>query len=170
MARAVVMGVTACGKTTVGTLLAKALGVPFFDGDLFHSEENVEKMSSGVPLTDEDRWPWLADVADWLASQPAGVIACSALKRSYRDAIRAVVPDAVFVHLSVTEEAVVPRVEERRARDVVNGQIGPGILVSQFATLEPLSSDERGIAIEVNDTSAERACAAAQAWIEADVG
>jgi gluconokinase len=170
MARVVVMGVTGCGKTTVGALLAEALVVPFFDGDEFHSEENVRKMFSGIPLTDEDRWPWLADVAGWLGARPAGVIACSALRRSYRDAIRVTVPEAVFVHLSVTEEAVVSRVEERRARDPEYTNIGADILPSQFASLEPLAVDEKGITVDVSRVSAERACATAQAWIEAEAG
>lgn len=87
--KVVVMGVSGSGKTTVGTLLAERLGVEYRDGDDLHSQANIEKMASGIPLNDDDRWPWLAQVGEWLAAQPAGgVIGCSALKRSYRDVLR----------------------------------------------------------------------------------
>src|SRR5699024_627766 len=98
--RVVVMGVSSCGKSTVGELLALKLGVPFMDGDDLHPRANIEKMASGVPLTDDDRWPWLTLVGEWLAGRSdGGVIACSALKRSYRDRIRKAAPDTVFLHL-----------------------------------------------------------------------
>ena len=88
------MGVSGCGKTTIGDLVARELGVPFLDGDSLHPVENVAKMAAGTPLTDEDRWPWLATVGTELANAGDGglVLACSALKRSYRDAIRALAP------------------------------------------------------------------------------
>jgi gluconokinase len=88
----VVMGVTASGKSTIGRLLAGRLGVPFADGDEFHPANNIAKMSVGQPLDDDDRQPWLRAVADWIAEQTAaggGVVACSALKRRYRDLLRA---------------------------------------------------------------------------------
>src|SRR3954466_11778389 len=97
----VVMGVSGCGKTTIGDLVARELGVRFLDGDSLHPLENVAKMAAGTPLTDGDRWPRLATVgAQPAAAGPAGlVLACSALKRSYRDAIRAQAPETIFLHL-----------------------------------------------------------------------
>jgi len=94
------MGVSGCGKTSIGTLLAKQLGLEFKDGDDLHPQVNKDKMSSGIPLTDEDRWPWL-DLVGLTLQMPGGAVeACSALKKSYRDRILAAAPDAVFVHLS----------------------------------------------------------------------
>ena len=98
--RVVVMGVSGCGKSTVGELLAQQLGVPFVDGDGLHPAANVAKMSAGIPLTDEDRWPWLEAVGAAIAAEPGGaVMACSALRRVYRDVIRRAAPGTVFVHL-----------------------------------------------------------------------
>ena len=100
----VVMGVSGCGKSTVGALLGERLGVPFFDGDDFHPPANKAKMASGTPLNDEDRAPWLAEIGAALATPGDGagtrIIACSALKRSYRDLLRSFAPDLVFIHLS----------------------------------------------------------------------
>ncbi|WP_258060929.1 gluconokinase [Arthrobacter sp. 4R501] len=88
--RVIVMGVSGCGKTTIGDLVARELGIQFLDGDSLHPVENVAKMAAGTPLTDEDRWPWLATVGSELAAAKGGlVLACSALRRSYRDAIHA---------------------------------------------------------------------------------
>src|SRR6476660_1198275 len=106
--RIIVMGVSGCGKTTIGDLVARELGVRFLDGDSLHPVENVAKMASGSPLTDEDRWPWLAIVASTLANAGDGglVLACSALKRSYRDAIRALAPGTLFLHLHGSKEVL----------------------------------------------------------------
>jgi carbohydrate kinase (thermoresistant glucokinase family) len=164
MPHVVVMGVTGCGKSTVGRLLADALCVPFLDGDDLHPPSNVAKMASGVPLTDEDRWPWLRDIAAWLSGREGGVVACSALRRSYRDAIRAEAPGAVFVCLSAPKEVLAPRVDDRHARD---GHFsGSALLDSQFAILEPLEGDERGLAVDVIDALPTLACATALEWIE----
>jgi carbohydrate kinase (thermoresistant glucokinase family) len=122
-------------------------------------------MASGVPLTDDDRWTWLADVGEWLAGhQHGGVIACSALKRAYRDVIRGAVPDAVFVHLTAPEHVLAARVDARLA----DGQhfMASSMLASQFADLEPLGGDELGTTVEVADRSATRAYTAAKAWID----
>jgi carbohydrate kinase (thermoresistant glucokinase family) len=162
MPRVVVMGVAGCGKSTVGQALARELGVDFLDGDDLHPPANVQKMAAGVPLTDGDRGPWLADVARWLGSRERGVIACSALKRAYRDAIRAVVPDAVFVHLSVPLEELVSRVRRRRK---AGHFMGVGMLSSQFSDLERLGSDENGITIEVVRLSPSEVCEIAKAWL-----
>jgi beta-N-acetylhexosaminidase len=142
----VVMGVSGCGKTTIGDLVARELGVPFLDGDALHPVENVAKMAAGSPLTDADRWPWLATVGSELAA--AGhdglVLACSALRRSYRDAIRVMAPDTVFLHLHGSKEVLGSRLEGR------SGHFMPAALLeSQLATLEPLEADEAGITVDI---------------------
>lgn len=135
----VVMGVTGCGKTTVGETIGERLDIPFEDGDDLHPQANIDKMASGRPLTDEDRWPWLEAVGRWLgAHEPGGgVVGCSALKRSYRDAIRAHAPGVLFVHLTGSIETITERVSHRA------GHFMPASLVqSQFDTLEPPGPDE----------------------------
>ena len=144
--RIVVMGVSGCGKTTIGDLVARGLGAPFLDGDSLHPVENVAKMAAGTPLTDEDRWPWLATVGSELANAGDGglVLACSALKRCYRDAIRALAPGTVFLHLHGSKEVLGSRLEGR------SGHFMPAALLdSQLATLEPLESDETGIVVDI---------------------
>jgi gluconokinase len=140
----VVMGVSGCGKTTVGGILANQLGVPFADADDFHTAELKAKMAAGHPLTDTDRWPWLARCADWLRGEREGsVLACSALKRSYRDVLRTASDRLCFLHLAGSPEVVTQRVGQRRHHYM------PAALVdSQYATLEPLGADEFGVAID----------------------
>lgn len=140
------MGVSGCGKTTIGDLVARGLGVPFLDADSLHPVENVAKMAAGTPLTDEDRWPWLATVGSELAVAGSGglVLACSALRRSYRDAIRAQAPDTVFLHLHGSKEVLGSRIEGR------SGHFMPAtLLASQLATLEPLEADEAGVVVDI---------------------
>ena len=142
----IVMGVSGCGKTTIGDLVARELGVRFLDGDSLHPVENVTKMAAGTPLTDEDRWPWLAIVGGELAAAGGDglVLACSALRRSYRDAIRAQAPDTVFLHLHGSKEVLGSRLEGR------SGHFMPAALLdSQLATLEPLQDDERGVVVDI---------------------
>lgn len=142
-----VMGVSGSGKTTVGAALAQRLRVPYADADDFHPPENVAKMSSGTPLDDTDRLPWLRAIGEWLAAHTAGggVISCSALKRSYRDVLREAAPDQLFVHLAGTPEVIARRVAGRP------GHFMPTSLVeSQFATLEPLDDDEHGLVLDVD--------------------
>ena len=144
--RVVVMGVSGCGKTTIGDLVARELGVPFLDGDSLHPVENVAKMAAGTPLTDDDRWPWLATVGAALAQAGDGglVLACSALRRSYRDAIREQAPDTVFLHLHGSKEVLSQRLEGR------TGHFMPTTLLdSQLATLEPLQADEAGFVVDI---------------------
>jgi beta-N-acetylhexosaminidase len=144
--RIIVMGVSGCGKTTIGDLVARELGVPFLDGDSLHPVENVAKMAAGTPLTDEDRWPWLATVGRELANAGQGglVLACSALRRSYRDAIREQAPDTVFLHLHGSKEVLGSRLEGR------SGHFMPAaLLASQLATLEPLDAGEAGIVVDI---------------------
>lgn len=142
----VVMGVTGSGKSTVGAALAERLGVPFADADDFHSPANVAKMRSGVPLTDEDRRPWLLAIGAWLAEHAAdgAVVTCSALKRVYRDTLREAAPAVTFLHLYGDKATVRTRVGSRP------GHFMPESLVdSQFADLEPLGTDERGVVVDL---------------------
>ncbi|WP_197379639.1 gluconokinase [Mycolicibacterium mengxianglii] len=142
----VVMGVSGSGKSTVGAALAQRLRVPFADADDFHPDANIAKMSSGTPLTDDDRYPWLEAVGQWLAAHPdGGVMSCSALKRKYRDQLRRHLPQIQFVHLSGTTDVIGRRQASRP------GHFMPAsLLASQFQTLEPLTADENGLVIDVN--------------------
>src|SRR4051812_11141412 len=140
----VVMGVSGSGKTTVGGILANQLGVPFADADDFHAPELKAKMAAGHPLTDDDRWPWLARLADWLRGEPEGaVLACSALRHSYRDVLRTASSRLCFLHLAGSPEVVTVRVGHR-----LNHYMPASLVDSQYATLEPLGPDEFGVAID----------------------
>ncbi|MFE7131655.1 gluconokinase [Streptomyces sp. NPDC057638] len=149
----VVMGVAGTGKTTIGPLLAEALGVPYAEGDDFHPPANIAKMSAGTPLDDADRWPWLDAIGQWAQGRAGlgGVVSSSALKRVYRDRLRAAAPDAVlFLHLSGDRELIERRMSERR------GHFMPtALLDSQFATLQQLQEDEPGVAVDVSGTPEE---------------
>jgi len=141
----VVMGVTGCGKTTVGIALAEALGIEFIDSDDLHSESNKKKMSSGTPLTDVDREPWLQAVSNSLQSHENIVVACSALKKSYRSTILAGAPTTKFVHLNGSQELIFARLSERS-----HHFMPIGLLDSQFQTLEPLDDTETGKVFEIS--------------------
>ena len=147
----VVMGVSGSGKSTVGAQLAKAIGAPFTDGDDLHPPANVAKMAAGIPLDDADRWPWLAAVGRALAEAgPHGlVVACSALKRVYRDAIRAEAPTARFVELDSTPASLAARMAHRPGHFMP-----PSLLASQLALLEPLAADEPGVRIPNGEPAA----------------
>jgi gluconokinase len=148
----VVMGVSGTGKSTVARSLADALGWPMEEGDDLHPEANVDKMEQGVPLTDDDRWPWLDRVGEWIDGQARqdqpGIVTCSALKRGYRDRLRR--PNVVFVHLSGTRDAI------RRRMAAREGHFMPlSLLDSQLATLEPPGPDEQVITVELGGTPQE---------------
>ena len=147
----IVMGVSGCGKSTVGQALSDHLGWEFRDGDAFHPPANVAKMKSGAPLTDEDRWPWLDAITHFIeekrAAQGHAIIACSALKRVYRERLKGVYGDVTFVHLAGNRDLIEARMAARK-----NHFMPLGLLDSQFATLEPPSSDEPAIVVSVAGT------------------
>lgn len=142
----VVMGVSGSGKTTVATGLAAALGWEFAEGDDFHPAANVEKMRSGIALTDDDRWPWLEAIGAWISAKEAAgesaVVTCSALRRAYREVLRRDRPAVRFLHVQAPGAVIADRVEHRA------GHYMPASLVpSQLATLEPLAPDEPGVTV-----------------------
>ncbi|GHA89964.1 gluconokinase [Streptomyces chryseus] len=142
----VVMGVAGTGKTTIGPLLAGRLGVPYAEGDDFHPPANIAKMSAGTPLDDADRLPWLDAIGAWAHGRSGlgGVVSSSALKRAYRDRLRAAAPGAVFLHLTGDRELIEGRMRERR------GHFMPtALLDSQYAALQPLQVDEAGVSVDV---------------------
>lgn len=150
----VVMGVAGSGKSTVGALLAEALGRPFAEGDDFHSATNVAKMHRGTPLTDHDRADWLAAIRDWMSEEARHgrgvVLTCSALRRTYRDTLREARGAVVFLHLSGSIDEIQRRMAER------SGHFMPvSLLPSQLATLEPLGEDEDGVTVHVEPEPAD---------------
>jgi gluconokinase len=142
----VVMGVSGSGKSTVAAELVARTGWAFVEGDSLHPAANVEKMSHGHPLTDEDRWPWLQAIADWIGERErAGenaVVTCSALRRAYRDLLRDHHPSVYFAYISVPEAVLSERLEHRKGH-----YMPPSLLSSQLATLEPLEPDEPGCTV-----------------------
>lgn len=142
----VVMGVSGCGKTTIGALLADALGVRFVDADSLHPRANVVKMAGGTPLDDDDRRPWLREVSRTLDAADDGlVVACSALKRDYRATIRRGAPDVRFVHLHGSRETLSGRLQGRTEHFMP-----PALLESQLTALEQLTADEAGFVVDVD--------------------
>lgn len=147
----VVMGISGVGKSAVGHELADRFSVEYADGDDFHSEANIAKMSAGTPLTDEDRWPWLADIGAWLAAHDAagGVISCSALRRAYRDVLADAAPRTQFLHLTGDHDLIKSRMDHR------DHFMPSSLLESQEQTLEPLQEDESGWAFDITPTPAQ---------------
>ncbi|MEV2239181.1 gluconokinase [Micromonospora sp. NPDC049891] len=144
----VVMGVSGAGKTTVAQGVAALTGLTFAEADEFHSVANVARMRAGVPLDDAARWPWLRSLADWMAARHregvSTVLACSALRRSYRDVLRQGPPAVDFVHLAGPSEVIRERLTLR------SGHYMPASLLdSQTATLEPLCPDEQGLVLDL---------------------
>ena len=144
----IVMGVSGSGKSTVGALLALRLRWEFEDGDWFHPASNIEKMHNGVPLTDEDRWPWLRSIATWIdearRSGGHGVIACSALKRRYRDVLIGARTDVRLVYLKGDETLIARRIATRHEHFMPRG-----LLHSQFEALEEPGPDENPIIVSI---------------------
>ncbi len=145
----IAMGVSSSGKSTVGKLVAQRLHAPFLDGDGYHPPANVEKMRSGIPLEDEDRWPWLANLAHALheAAEPKGVAvgACSALKRAYRDHLIAEAGEPIlFIFLDGSQELIASRMAARH-----HEYMPASLLGSQFATLERPSPDENVLTVPI---------------------
>ena len=137
-----VMGVSGSGKSSVGVALAERLGVPFLEGDSLHPAANVAKMAAGLPLDDADRAPWLAAIATWMEDRTDGVVACSALKRAYRDRLRETAPGMRIVALLPLPDILAERLGHRR------GHFMPGsLLASQLATLEVPGDDEDAIVV-----------------------
>ena len=147
----VLMGVTGAGKSTIGAALALELGVPFIDGDSLHPRSSIDKMSAGIPLTDEDRAPWLDIVGELLAKADKGVVvACSALRRAYRERISAHAHNATFIHLTIPDTEL-----ERRLAARAGHFMPASLLTSQLETLEPLGPDENGFAVDGGSDPAE---------------
>ncbi|QXQ11341.1 gluconokinase [Paeniglutamicibacter sp. Y32M11] len=144
----VLMGVSGCGKTTVAALLAGRLGWEYEEGDGLHPAENVAKMHEGHPLNDEDRWPWLNKVADWIDEQldasRSGVITCSSLKRSYRDILNRRGSGVTFVYLEGSYEEIAERLAARQGHFMP-----PALLKSQFADLEEPAADEPSFTVGI---------------------
>jgi len=147
-ARIVVMGVSGSGKSTIGQALAGELGVPFVEGDELHPPRNVALMAAGTPLTDDDRSDWLQSLADTLAQAAAQgqgvVISCSALKRSYRERLRAGAPDLRWIYLHGSPALLAERLHAR-----ADHYMPPSLLQSQLDTLEPPAADEGAIEIDI---------------------
>lgn len=147
------MGVSGCGKSEVGRELAAALGVRFVEGDAYHSTANVAKMAAGIPLTDADRADWLQSLqAEIAAARAAGaglVLACSALKRRYRDLLRAADPQLRFAHLGGPRELIAERMQARTAH-----YMPLSLLDSQLRDLEPLAADEGGVLLDISNPPA----------------
>jgi gluconokinase len=140
------MGVAGSGKSSVGEPLAERLGVDFGEADDFHPRRNIEKMSAGQALDDEDRKPWLEAIGDFLAdhADTGVVVTCSALKRSYRDLLRTKAPAAVFLHLTGPEKLLAERMGSRKGHFMPTSLLG-----SQLETLEPLQPDELGYVADI---------------------
>ncbi|MDQ6715521.1 MAG: gluconokinase [Actinomycetota bacterium] len=150
----VVMGVSGSGKTTVAKGIAVSMHWLFAEGDAFHPEANVEKMRSGIPLTDEDRWPWLRLIGEWMGEQEeagtSAVVTCSALRRAYRDLLREGRPAVRFCHVTASQQMIQDRLDHRQGH-----YMPPSLLPSQIATLEPLEPDEPGVTVSGAGSEAE---------------
>lgn len=145
----VVMGVSGCGKSDIGQRLATALGLPFVEGDAWHSPDNIAKMAAGIPLTDDDRAVWLATLRGQIANSEALVLSCSALKRRYRDLLREGDRALFFIELDGSRALIEDRMRARR------GHFMPtSLLDSQFRDLEPLQPDEAGLRVDISGSLA----------------
>jgi gluconokinase len=159
MTIAVVMGVSGSGKTTIAAGIAHEEGWILLEGDAFHPPANIAKMQAGIPLTDEDRWPWLHAIAakqdELLAAGQSAVVACSALKRTYRDILIGDRPDTVLVYLRGSKQLIDARMKARKGHFMP-----PALLDSQFATLEEPNPDENPIIVDIGGPPEETTAAA----------
>lgn len=146
----VVMGVSGTGKSSVAHTLRDRLGWSFAEGDDFHPPSNLATMSAGIPLTDADRWPWLAAIADWTREEASAghstIVTCSALRRAYRERLRQAATGTLFVHLAGSPDLIAKRLNARS-----DHFMPASLLLSQLETLEPLQADEPGIVVDVGD-------------------
>ena len=143
----IVMGVSGCGKTTIGQALAKQLHLPYYDADDFHPQSNIDKMKNAIPLTDDDRMPWLTRLANRIKAwdeQGGGVLSCSALKESYRNLLASKCADIIWVYLKGSFELIQSRLEEREGHYMKSA-----LLQSQFDALEV---PDYGIHIPIENT------------------
>ena len=166
----VVMGVAGSGKSTIAEAIRDQLGYFMAEGDDFHPQANIEKMSHGTPLTDEDRWPWLRVINSWMVAREAlgenTVVSSSALKRAYRDVLRENV-DVFFLHLSGSQELIQSRLSARKGHFMP-----PALLPSQFADLQPLEPDEVGATVSIEgdmETMIDNAITAVREYAESVV-
>lgn len=166
----VVMGVAGSGKSTIAEAIRDRLGYFMAEGDDFHPQANIEKMSHGTPLTDEDRWPWLRVINSWMVAREAlgenTVVSSSALKRAYRDVLRENV-DVFFLHLSGSQELIQSRLSARKGHFMP-----PALLPSQFADLQPLEPDEVGATVSIEgdmETMIDNAITAVREYAESVV-
>lgn len=150
----VVMGVSGTGKTSIAHALCDQLGWSFVEGDDLHPAENIQKMSAGIPLTDQDRAPWLARIATWIQEADTRgqntIVTCSALKRAYRDLLREAAPGILFLHLTGPRQTIADRMMQRKSHFMPTS-----LLDSQLATLEPLEADETGLLVDISGTPEE---------------
>lgn len=148
MTVAIVMGVSGSGKTTIAAGLARREGWLLLEGNSFHPPANIAKMKAGIPLTDEDRWPWLQAIAaredELIGARQSAVVACSALRRTYRDVLAGGRPDTVLVYLRGSKALITERMKARK-----NHFMPPALLDSQFATLEEPAQDEHPIIVDI---------------------
>lgn len=144
----VLMGVSGCGKSTIGGELSRLLGWPFRDADSFHPPANIEKMSQSIPLTDDDRWPWLDAIGAWLDERlvqgKPGIVSCSALKRAYRNRIGAKREGVRLVYLLGSQDMIAARLAARK-----DHFMPPDLLASQFATLEEPGPEEKALVVGI---------------------
>lgn len=141
------MGVAGCGKSTIGAAIAEARGGLFIEADVWHPVANIEKMTAGHPLTDEDRWPWLDALGAAAPKEGTGVFACSALRRAYRERLTEAAGEPVlFIHLAGTKDQIAERMAGRSGHFMP-----PSLIESQFATLEPPEPDELHLALDITN-------------------
>ncbi|ULJ64005.1 gluconokinase [Wielerella bovis] len=163
----VIMGICGCGKTTAAQTVQQHLHCAYAEGDDFHTQVNRDKMGAGIPLTDEDRAPWLGNLRDWMSEQAKNgakysVVTCSALKKAYRDILRGAEGEVYFIHLSPPIELNRDRMAARQGHYMKAGMVD-----SQLAILQPLEPDERGIVID-NAGAADEVAADIRRWLDSN--